>query len=194
MCRGKVRELDYNKQAIKPFLCEPIPEYMVKNFYGRGMNAEDDENDEDYLFHVTRLGNFKSIINHGLLCSFGSNGGAGEIMGGGKFRKHERGNLFATSYPAVVDKYIFNYDRLADSRFLSNNLDYVPILLRFKPLDSETWLQDRKEKKAVKGSFNISPERLEFLSFEGWVSLFSLEARRLILNLIDEILESQADA
>lgn len=46
---------------------------------------------------MTNFGNFKSIINSGLLCSHGSRGGAGRIMANGAFEANEIGYVLLLS-------------------------------------------------------------------------------------------------
>lgn len=186
MCRksNSYNELSYNYEDIKPFMCKPSvnPKGLL---HGEAKYETDVNEDGAYLYHVTNLGNFKSIVKQGLICTQGSKGGAGEIMAGGKFKNHEAGYLFATSSPKIVDRYIYNYDELSDNDL--TRIDLIPILLRFKPRSCEIWKADKKQKDAVKGKNNIESARLEFLSFEGWVSLSTKSARNTVSGIIDDI-------
>lgn len=178
------RNTYYNPDAVKPFLCKTrtVP---GKHFFGEAMYAKPEDEDSEYLYHVTKFANFKSIIEHGLLYSYGSSGGAGQSMAGGRFARLERGYIFATNHPYVVDNYIYNYDKFADED--KDSIEFIPILLRFRPLPDEIWIKDTKQKDAVKGQNNILPSRLEFLSFEGWVSLRTIEAQQTVFSIIDSI-------
>lgn len=186
MCRKSNfhNEPSYNYEDIKPFLCKPSVN-QGRLLHGEAMYDTGINEDGTYLYHVTNFGNFKNIIEKGLKCSKGGTGGAGEIMAGGKFKKHESGYLFATSSPKIVDKYVFNYDELSDNDL--TRIDLIPILLRFKPYSDEIWITDIKQKDAVKGKNNIESARLEFLCFEGWVSLRTKSARDTIVSIINDI-------
>lgn len=184
------RLLSYNPDAIKPFLCRPL-EKPGKHFFGEAVYAKE-ERDPEYLFHTTRLGNFINIIKSGLLSSCGSIGGAGQIMAGGKFKTNEIGYIFATGYPYAVDRYIYNYDKLADEMTSEgNSVENIPILLRFKPLPNEVWIPDPKDKKALKSRTNIDPSRLEFLSYEGWISLKTPAGRNQVSKTVRQILNTE---
>lgn len=199
MCRRQTNSIDYNYNEIRPFLCKPLSN-STGLLHGEASYSTNVGNSGEYYYHVTNFGNFKSIINSGLLCSHGSRGGAGKIMANGAFETNEIGYVFATVSPAVVDRYIYNYDELADDYMKDKNIiiaseedrlkriRLMPILLRFRPLESETWIRDTKQKNAVKGQNDIAPSRLEFLEFEGWFSLNSYFARRKVKQIIDEII------
>lgn len=191
MCVG----LQYNYEDIKPFLCKPkVNEVNAKSLlFGEARYETDINSDGRYLYHVTRLGNLKSIIKNNLSCTYGSNGGIGELMAGRKFEKHEKEFLFATKSPKIVDRYIYNYDELADGVLQPKMGNYtpieaIPILLRFEPNDNEIWIADKKQKDAVKGKNTIESSRLDFLSYEGWVSLKSQKAQNTVCRIISEIL------
>lgn len=199
MCRRNTNSIDYDYNEIRPFLCKPLHQNSTGLLHGEAAYATTVNNNGEYYYHVTNFGNFKSIINSGLLCSHGSKGGAGTIMANGAFKRNEMGYVFATASPDVVDRYIYNYDELADDYIKAGNsavtdedklmrIRLMPILLRFKPLESESWIIDLKQKNAVKGQNNIDPSRLEFLGFEGWFSLNSYSARRKVKGIIDEII------
>lgn len=198
MCRRNTNSIDYDYNEIRPFLCKPL-QNSTGLLHGEAAYTTTVNDNGEYYYHVTNFGNFKSIINSGLLCSHGSKGGAGMIMANGAFKRNEMGYVFATASPDVVDRYIYNYDELADDYIKAGNsavtdedklmrIRLMPILLRFKPLESESWIIDLKQKNAVKGQNNIDPSRLEFLGFEGWFSLNSYSARRKVKGIIDEII------
>lgn len=199
MCRRNTNSIDYDYNEIRLFLCKPL-QNSTGLLHGEAAYATTVNDNGEYYYHVTNFGNFKSIINSGLLCSHGSKGGAGTIMANGAFKRNERGNVFATASPDVVDRYIYNYDELADDYIKAGNSSAVtdedklmrirlmPVLLRFKPLESEIWIHDPKQRDAVKGPNDIDPSRLEFLGFEGWFSLNSYFARRKVKGIIDEII------
>lgn len=199
MCRRNTNSIDYDYNEIRPFLCKSLHQNSTGLLHGEAAYATTVDDNGEYYYHVTNFGNFKSIINSGLLCSHGSKGGAGMIMANGAFKRNEMGYVFATASPDVVDRYIYNYDELADDYIKAGNsavsdedklmrIRLMPILLRFKPLESESWIIDLKQKNAVKGQNNIDPSRLEFLGFEGWFSLNSYSARRKVKGIIDEII------
>lgn len=199
MCRRNTNSIDYDYNEIRPFLCKALPN-PTGLLHGEAAYATTVNDNGEYYYHVTNFGNFKSIINSGLLCSHGSKGGAGTIMANGAFKGNETGNVFATASPDVVDRYIYNYDELADDYIKAGNspavtdedklmrIRLMPVLLRFKPLESESWIRDPKQRDAVKGANDIDPSRLEFLGFEGWFSLNSYFARRKVKGIIDEII------
>lgn len=199
MCRRRTNSIDYNYNEIRPFLCKPLSN-PTGLLHGEAAYTADVNDNGEYYYHVTNFGNFKSIINSGLLCSHGSKGGAGGIMANGAFKRNEIGNVFATASPEVVDRYIYNYDELADD-YMKDEISLIaseedrlkrirlmPILLRFKPLENEIWIRDPKQRNAVKGPNNIDSSRLEFLGFEGWFSLNSYFAREKVKQIIDEII------
>lgn len=199
MCRRNTNSIDYDYNEIRPFLCKSLHQNSTGLLHGEAAYATTVDDNGEYYYHVTNFGNFKSIINSGLLCSHGSKGGAGMIMANGAFKRNEMGYVFATASPDVVDRYIYNYDELADDYIKAGNsavtdedklmrIRLMPVLLRFKPLESESWIIDLKQKNAVKGQNNIDPSRLEFLGFEGWFSLNSYSARRKVKGIIDEII------
>lgn len=198
MCKTKY--LDYNYNDIKPFLCRPItnPKGLI---HGEAIYETDVNSNGKYYYHVTNLNNFKSILVSGLKSSQGGTNGCGDQMAGGRFRKHESGMLFATASPKVVDGYIYNYDAIVDGEYpfyrkkeSSDNKDApigsIPILLRFKPQSSETWIKDRKQKDAVMGQNNIAVSRLDFLSYEGWISLNTQKAQNTVLSIVSDLLQN----
>lgn len=198
MCRRNTNSIDYDYNEIRPFLCKSLPN-PTGLLHGEAAYATTVNDNGEYYYHVTNFGNFKSIINSGLLCSRGGEDGAGTIMANGVFKGNETGNVFATASPDVVDRYIYNYDELADNYIKAGNtvvtdddklkrIRLMPVLLRFKPLESEIWIRDPKQRGAVKGANDIDPSRLEFLGFEGWFSLNSYFARRKVKGIIDEII------
>lgn len=198
MCRRNTNSIDYDYNEIRPFLCKSLPN-PTGLLHGEAAYATTVNDNGEYYYHVTNFGNFKSIINSGLLCSHGGEDGAGTIMANGVFKGNETGNVFATASPDVVDRYIYNYDELADNYIKAGNtvvtdddklmrIRLMPVLLRFKPLESEIWIRDPKQRGAVKGANDIDPSRLEFLGFEGWFSLNSYFARRKVKGIIDEII------
>lgn len=198
MCRRNTNSIDYDYNEIRPFLCKSLPN-PTGLLHGEAAYATTVNDNGEYYYHVTNFGNFKSIINSGLLCSHGGEDGAGTIMANGVFKGNETGNVFATASPDVVDRYIYNYDELADDYIKAGNtvvtdddklmrIRLMPVLLRFKPLESEIWIRDPKQRGAVKGANDIAPSRLEFLGFEGWFSLNSYFARRKVKGIIDEII------
>ena len=194
MCRAN-RTINYNPNAIRPFLCKPLPN-PGKYLKGQAVYARADEYDPEYYFHATTLSNFRGILKQGLLSSHGSIGGAGQILANGRFKKNEIGYICVTNSPYAVDRYIYGFDNEADNILKEDeekidtegNITCLPILLRFKPLPNEVWIQDPCDSYAFKTKSNIAPYRLDFLSFEGWVSLQEKECRDKIISIIGEIL------
>lgn len=191
MCFNK-RIINYDPETIKPFLTKkrdtPKKLFNGEASYDCAKNADD-----EYYYHVTNLINFKNIIIEGLKTERGSTGGAGQILANGRFKKNEKGRIFASAFPYVVDNYVYEYDSIADGKGKGKDKDKnfysLPILLRFKLPESKYTIQiDKKQKDAIFVNKDIPSYELEFLTYEGWYSLRTLEAREVVSKIIDEIL------
>mgnify|MGYP000915474607 CR=1 FL=1 len=162
-------QLNYNPEAIKLFLSRHIEAEDGDEGYFNGESIFEEalETDkEGYLYHATKLVHLYSILDQGLMSRYGGIGGAGTTIASGEFEESDRGWLFASSIPDVVNCYTHEYDTFADE-----NVENIPILLRFLERDEDDFIEDPAHDGAVRTRNNISVDRLYMLTYSGWVKL-----------------------
>jgi hypothetical protein len=180
------------QEKIKPFLTK-FSEHPSKFFSGEPVDpASANRRDNDYLYHVTTLGNLRGILDQGLQASHGGVGGAGQRIaepvnpGAAKnFIAGSRGFVHAAEVPAIVDRYAHEYDNQADAGALIN----APVVLRFpRAVLGSVHERDPAERPgAVRTHRDISSNHLELLSQEGWVPLNNRAVVDEIRPVLDQI-------
>ncbi len=139
----------YNWKAVAPFLGKESKLYGITSiFHGRAVNKDAlSDEDKNYFYHVTTMGNLESILDTGLDPDRGGIGGAGTLIHGEKdaqeadrddasnaaqqgFNQKSRGYLHASEFPEIVVPYAYEYDMLSDDN--PEEVKNIPVILRFK--------------------------------------------------------------
>ncbi len=179
----------YDRDAVNPFLGR-LSENPSAFFHGEPLNPGTlREEDKNYYFHATTLGNLPGILEDGLDPERGGRGGAGENIAapvdpemGEQFVQHSQGYVHFTDDPGIATQYAFEYETQADGYTRYNtrssaeraDIQRAAVYLRFDQdkLDEASVETDSDESEgAFKTAERIAPEDLQFLTQDGWIPL-----------------------
>ncbi len=179
----------YDRDAVNPFLGR-LSENPSAFFHGEPLNPGTlREEDKNYYFHATTLGNLPGILEDGLDPERGGRGGAGENIAapvdpevGEEFIQNSQGYVHFADDPEIAITYAYEYETQADGYTRYNtrssaertDIQRAAACLRFKKntVDPKSVEVDSDESEgAFKTTERIAPEDLQFLTQEGWISL-----------------------
>lgn len=192
----------YNADAVRPFLGRPSAR---PNRFFRGEAAFPGtlaQEDRNYYYHATTLGNLPGILEQGLDPGRGGRGGAGALIAapvdaqaGAYFENRDAGFVYLADDVDTAVRYAFQYDDQADGfgqppAIGRGNIQRSAVMLRIRRDNLERGLleRDHAESGAVRTTERLIPSNLEVLTEGGWSPLRDRELRQEIYNNVNDIL------
>lgn len=193
----------YNERAVRPFLGRPSANPTM---FFRGEAAYPNslaQEDRNYYYHATTLGNIPGILERGLDPQRGGSGGAGQIIAaprnpvvGAGFARRDAGAVYVADNPEIAVRYAFEYDDAADGFGQApgnGDIRRSAVILRVsrESLEREN-VQLEEDGLEDPGAFRthqqIIPSNLEILTEEGWTPLRDMRLRQEIYNNVNTAL------
>lgn len=209
-------QIEYDADAVRPFLgrlkqTEPKREF----FHGEAAFPNTlTEEDRNYYYHATMLGNLPGILEQGLDPARGGEGGAGAVIAapvnkksGKYFAGRDRNSVYLADNAEIAARYAFEYDDKADgyiweeqieenkTKFVHTkvdaNISKSPVILRIRKekVDKKMLDKDSAEAKgAHRTTQKLIPRNLEILTEGGWTPLRDWEVRQKVYRNANETL------